>query len=785
MQIIDLFPEFRAIVDESRDAVAYKARLWSWLDGQQRGPLGPLLRDMARLWSGMGAVLPFAEARDIVHRLADTDYRARAERVVARYASVTGHQPDCTIVLLAALRRPEGYSRFSRGRNTIFIGLDHPQSLRWDDHFEVILSHELTHAVRDPHGTVQADYGGFATMNHDEFVTRYTFQEHLVSESLATAISELCYPGLAEHRYIFFDEPDHAWCDQHRQVISGRMQRALDEREDYHTFYSVGSVVEGSPDCCDYYFALHWGRFALARSSAHDLLVTPGSAYTASYLQPFRACFVGDGPCEPAVAVEAAASPQPPGIDRALDPQLLSYASRRFYRLLDERILEEPQAARASATILEERAEAEHLRYGDRAYDLSIFPLVLGDEDERYLRWVSERVFAIFERAIELYRTDGSVRAYIGFPPFLEQLILHEPGFRPHATMARFDSHWNGKRVRFLELNANGTAGFTLTDRLARIAAETPLLAPLILSMGARPFDVQRRLLTAIVDAYAQWSASRGVARPLERIAIVDFRGLPTSSEHEHVRAAFAANGVEAIVADPSELLVERGRLHAAGVPVDLVYRRVTLLDVLEHPERLEVLFEACLRDIAPIVGSFGADVAHSKTLFAFLTHERWRRFFSMEERALIDAHLPWTRRFRPGRTLFGGELHDLRELALRERDRFVLKPAESFEGRGVVLGIECTAAQWEAEVQRRYGGSDLIQEYVPPPVRTVLMPHEDRIETVALHFHLGEYILGGEMAGVLARVSPERVLSLSSTDRVVPSYALAPAEEGPGSDMP
>jgi hypothetical protein len=177
------------------------------------------------------------------------------------------------------------------------------------------------------------------------------------------------------------------------------------------------------------------------------------------------------------------------------------------------------------------------------------------------------------------------------------------------------------------------------------------------------------------------------------------------------------------------------------------------------------------------VVGSFAADLAHSKRVFAFLTHERWRNRLSIEQRTLIDAHVPWTRIFRPQQTLYGGTLYDLRELALEQRKRFVLKPAEGFEGRGVLLGLETPQRRWKAEVDKRLGGGHVLQEYVPAPVRTFLVPDGRTLAPHALNLHLGEYMLGGKLAGFLARASEELVLSVTSTDRVLPCLRLDDGE--------
>jgi hypothetical protein len=129
---------------------------------------------------------------------------------------------------------------------------------------------------------------------------------------------------------------------------------------------------------------------------------------------------------------------------------------------------------------------------------------------------------------------------------------------------------------------------------------------------------------------------------------------------------------------------------------------------------------------------------------------------------------------FVPGKTQYEGRLLDLRELALSARERFVLKPAEGFEGRGVLLGSEAHPQLWATEVDRRFGGTHVIQETVRAPLRRLLVPREDGVEEVSRWLHLGEFVIGGHLAGFMARTSQDLVLTAESDERALPCLVLA-----------
>jgi len=781
MELIDLTAPFGDLVRASRTTIEFKARFWAWLDEQRReGRLRPLLEDMERHWSSVGNATSLSEARDLLRQLSTGGYAERVSAIGTRFREQVGVLPDVPVILLAGLERPEGYSRFDQGRNTIFIGLDHPTALAHFDHLEVILSHELCHAVRDPFADVLRDYKGRRTMSHDEFVARHPFREHLVSEALATSISEALYGGRPERRYVYFNQDAIRWCRTHRREIAERMLLALEREEPYRTFYAEGSVTPDSPDCCDYWFGLHLGRFALADAKPVELLKLPATRFLDRYLTPFVEEFLGKPAARPrssetTTAVEPALAEAEP-----LTAASLPSTVRHAYEEYAACVARHPSLARHLDERLGDRIARGGLEHAGEAWDVHAFPLLLSAEEERHLRWATDGLLRLIEEVIELYRRDREVRAFFGFPRHVEELCVLDPGYRPHVMLGRFDSYWSGRRVRFLELNVNGAALWSLAEQLGEEALELPELGRIIARHGAEGWPLTSRMFDGLVHA---WRQARETEQLPRRIAIVDWSSVSTRSEQRRLAEHFTAMGVPTEVVQPADLAFDGKQLSGPSGTIDVVYRRVTTIDLVERPDELRALIEAARARAMVTVSSWSSDVAHSKRLFAFLTHERWQRRLSPAQRALIEAHVPWTRMFVPGKTQFEGRRHDLEKLALAARERFVLKPAEGYEGRGVLLGVETPPALWEAEIERRFGGTHVLQERVRAPLRTLLLPHGDRVEETSRWLHLGEFVIAGQLAGLIARASRELVLTAQSEERALPSFVLAD-DEGLGTDQ-
>ena len=108
-------------------------------------------------------------------------------------------------------------------------------------------------------------------------------------------------------------------------------------------------------------------------------------------------------------------------------------------------------------------------------------------------------------------------------------------------------------------------------------------------------------------------------------MAIVDWREVPTWSEFELLRDAFTALGVPTVIADPRDLVIDGSRLVAAGAPIDLVYRRVLINDIVARANECRALTDAYEQRAVCVANTFRCKIAHKKAFFAVLTDERHR----------------------------------------------------------------------------------------------------------------------------------------------------------------
>lgn len=450
-----------------------------------------------------------------------------------------------------------------------------------------------------------------------------------------------------------------------------------------------------------------------------------------------------------------------------------------FYEAF-RRFLAEGGPAVADGARFHENVRSSDMRYAGEPLDVAFFPIAIGDGDLAFLADRCERSLALIERATRTILGSPELRAEYGWPAERWRVVAHDPGYPLAVPCARFDSYWDGARdVKFLEVNTDGTSGMTNVERVTAFFLESPSLRPFTERFGIENFPLRERVLDTLLGCYATWrqqaavrDGGRGKAPPERpRIAIVDWRTVKTSAEFRAFVRYFEEHGLQATIADPRELAFDGETLRAdrgAGPPIDLVYRRVVSTEYFgANPQDVRGLTDAYLAGAVCIVGSFRSDIAFDKRFLAFLSDpvQAPRLGLTEDEAALAAEVVPWTRILRPGPVL---------EQAKRERERFVVKPAGLYEGRGVRIGVETDDVVWRAALEEAApGGEHVVQERIVPPEITVEVLRDGRFQPKALYLSLGEYGFGGKLIGFNARVASTLVLSADDDERLLPVVRL------------
>ena len=354
---------------------------------------------------------------------------------------------------------------------------------------------------------------------------------------------------------------------------------------------------------------------------------------------------------------------------------------------------------------------------------------------------------------------------FLGAPePHRRLLRLQPPG--PDVALSRVDGFIEEHRVRFIEINSDAPAGFGYADRMTEVFARLPLVS------GMKTSDP----LLAVDSIDALVANLRTHARVRDpRVAIVDLKTVRTRPDQEILREEFARRGLDTILADPREMDVVRDRLVADGQPIDVVYRRTVISEVLAIEEDARAFFEAYARGLAVFVNSFRCYLSEDKAFFAILTDERFADLLSEGERAFVAAYVPWTRKVEERRTVWQGQAIELLPWIEKGRGGLVLKPTHGYGGDNVIVGSSVDDRRWSEAVQvaARKGGW-IVQERVEIPEEEFpVFDAQGELSFEPLKVNTNPFYVGGAEVGAVTRISRDAVINVSAGGGSVPTLVV------------
>ncbi|RJG27496.1 hypothetical protein D3872_01035 [Massilia cavernae] len=346
-------------------------------------------------------------------------------------------------------------------------------------------------------------------------------------------------------------------------------------------------------------------------------------------------------------------------------------------------------------------------------------------------------VFVSSADAARMEHLIAAIESVIALPAWQDEVLASAPAIARHDPGARgvffgYDFHLGEDGVALIEINTNA-GGALLNAALARVQQPCGAVA------GGTPGAQQaERFEHEVVAMFREEWRLGGNDGPLRSVAIVD-----SDPENQFLypefllfRKLLQRHGIDAVIADPSELRGHEGRLLHGSMPVDLVYNRLTDF-MLEAPAsaalRAAYLARAAVVTPHPRAHALYAD----KRNLAILSDPARLQALDVPAitQAVLLAGIPHTELVH--------ESHAERLWSTR-RKRF-FKPAGGFGGRAAYRGDKLTRRVW-GEI---LGGGYVAQALVPPGERTIALPHGRE----KLKFDLRSYCYGGKVQWNAARV--------------------------------
>jgi len=434
-------------------------------------------------------------------------------------------------------------------------------------------------------------------------------------------------------------------------------------------------------------------------------------------------------------------------------------------------LTDDPALAAASHEALTSGMAQGGLFFGPRPLCTVLRPHMITVSQYETVRTACRLVIAATIKLGAAMLQDETLMEPLALSPREKTLAVVDPGYDAVSAISRLDAFLSPQGLHFVEYNGETPAGGAYTDALTDLFMKLPAVTR-FLSEGRhrlQTFDTRRSLTDLLLSCYRSWGG-----RDEPHIAIVDWPGLPTAYEFELCRRYFEADGVSCSIVDPRTLEYDGKVLSHEGRPLQLIYKRVLVHELLAHEDEVGPLLQAYQDGAVCMVNSPRDKLFHKKAIFALLTDERYQTLFTAEEREAVRRHVPWTRRVTGGPTAFEGKTVDLLELVRRQRDRFVLKPNDDYGGSGVAVGWEGSDGEWDAMLQKALDGVYVVQERVP--VARAVFPEivDGTLALRELSVDMDPYIIAGEADGFLTRVAGTTLLNVTAGGgSTVPTFVL------------
>jgi hypothetical protein len=332
---------------------------------------------------------------------------------------------------------------------------------------------------------------------------------------------------------------------------------------------------------------------------------------------------------------------------------------------------------------------------------------------------------------------------------------MEEPnGLRGAPSRADYLEDADG--LKCLEYNAGGFLGGMQLNDFGNLYLACPPIARFLEAKGrrARAPDTLAALFRHQVEEAVRlgaWSAGEFnvavVNRPNpEQWAAMFVEEVYTEALRRVLEERGMAGG-RALVCDAGDFREENGSLYVGDHPVHLV------LEFHSGAVRLRVQYRYFKTRRLQITSEPMGRILSDKGNLALLSENARSDELTAEERALVERHIPWTRRVAPMRTAFRGRGMRLPDDLAERRADLVLKKSNSISGRAVLVGRFRTDAEWRDDVARAVREEDwIVQEY---------------LESVPCCFQAGErgatrhdvvwglFAFGDHFGGVFTRMVP------------------------------
>lgn len=407
---------------------------------------------------------------------------------------------------------------------------------------------------------------------------------------------------------------------------------------------------------------------------------------------------------------------------------------------------------------LKEKMCARRLLYGGRELGVALRPHVLTSSQYSRLARSSEILASAYNKIAAALLADPSRMKAIGLTDREISLSLIDPKYSWPSVTTRFDAFVHGDEVKFVEYNAENPSSLHDQGSLNDVLQEVGAMRTTTERYKLREFLPVKALLHALTETFYEWG---GAGTP--NIAIVDWEGLPTADEFVLLRDYFAGEDVPALICTPEELEYTERKLRCGSFPIDVVYKRVIIHELLERYDDSHPLIRAYVDGTVCLVNNLRCKMLHKKAAFELLTDDAHASWFSQSERGVMRHTIPWTRRVIERKTDYQGHEIDLIEYIRKHREQFVLKPNDDYGGSGILLGDNVSGSEWDVGISNALAKDYVAQEKIELHTEDFPIFGDNEWALQPMFVDTNPFLFRGRVEGAMVRLSDSPIVNVTS----------------------
>lgn len=428
-----------------------------------------------------------------------------------------------------------------------------------------------------------------------------------------------------------------------------------------------------------------------------------------------------------------------------------------------------------SQAALDKAQQLRGLHFGTRPVCTVLRPRFLTPAQYRLLHDTVRVLLPAFQTTYDRALVDPVFRQQYHLRDWEDELLNINPGYRDPSPTSRFDSFFvSDDELMFTEFNTETPAGPGYSDALGELFYGLPVFQEFQRRFLVWPIPAKPGVLHALTNSFEQW---QGHTSDAPRIAILDWREVPTFSEFVLIYDYFRAMGFETRIVDPRDCEYRDGKLVAGDYHITLIYKRVLISELIERGGMDHPVVRAIREHAVCMVNSFRCKILFKKASLAVLSDERNAGMLSDEQLRTIAKHIPWTRNLEERKTRIDGNEIDLVPWTLANKDTLVLKPNDDYGGRGIVLGWTVDQPLWEASVKLALESPHVVQRKVRLPFEPFPSFENGCLQILDRMLDTNPFVaFGSYMHGCLTRISTEALVNVTAGGgSTVPTFLMEP----------